>query len=125
MVGEFPELQGVMGSIYASDTSEYKHLASAIEDHYKPKFSGDSLPRDSFGDYSALAEKFEVLIGLFSINEQPTGDKDPFSLRRNAIGIIRILIEKNIAINFIDLIDKNSPKSNQENNKGLPKEKKS
>ena len=119
MVGEFPELQGVMGSIYASDTSEYKHLASAIEDHYKPKFSGDSLPRDSFGDYAALAEKFEVLIGLFSINEQPTGDKDPFSLRRNAIGIIRILIEKNIAINFIDLIDKNSPKSNQENNISL------
>ncbi len=119
MVGEFPELQGIMGSIYASNTKEYKHLASAIEDHYKPKFSGDSLPRDSFGDYAALAEKFEVLIGLFSINEQPTGDKDPFSLRRNAIGIIRILIEKNIAINFIDLIDKNSPKSNQENNISL------
>ena len=119
MVGEFPELQGVMGSIYASDTYEYKHLASAIEDHYKPKFSGDSLPRDLFGNYAALAEKFEVLIGLFSINEQPTGDKDPFSLRRNAIGIIRILIEKNIAINFIDLIDKNSPKGNQEKNISL------
>tara|TARA_B100000482_G_C12613933_1_gene300393 strand:- start:3861 stop:5951 length:2091 start_codon:yes stop_codon:yes gene_type:complete len=119
MVGEFPELQGIMGSIYASSTKEYKHLASAIEDHYKPKFSGDSLPRDLFGDYAALAEKFEVLIGLFSINEQPTGDKDPFSLRRNAIGIIRILIEKNIAINFIDLIDKNSPKGNQEKNISL------
>ena len=119
MVGEFPELQGVMGAIYANNDKKYKHLASAIEDHYKPKFSGDSLPRNLFGDYAALADKFETLIGLFSINEQPTGDKDPFSLRRNAIGIIRILIEKNIALNIIDLIDKNSPKNNQETNMDL------
>ncbi len=96
MVGEFPGLQGIMGAIYASEDVQFKNIASAIEDHYKPRFSGDSLPRDSFGDYTALAEKFETLIGLFSINEQPTGDKDPFSLRRNAIGIIRIIIEKNI-----------------------------
>jgi len=114
MVGEFPELQGVMGSIYASEDAQFKHIASAIEDHYKPKFSGDSLPRDTFGDYAALAEKFETLIGLFSINEQPTGDKDPFSLRRNAIGIIRILIEKNIPLNFSNLIDNHTPKDKKD-----------
>jgi len=114
MVGEFPELQGVMGSIYASEDAQFKHMASAIEDHYKPKFSGDSLPRDTFGDYAALAEKFETLIGLFSINEQPTGDKDPFSLRRDAIGIIRILIEKNIPLNFSNLIDNHTPKDKKD-----------
>lgn len=114
MVGEFPGLQGVMGAIYASEDVQFKNIASAIEDHYKPRFSGDSLPRDSFGDYTALAEKFETLIGLFSINEQPTGDKDPFSLRRNAIGIIRIIIEKNIALNFSDLIDKHTPKDKKD-----------
>ena len=114
MVGEFPELQGVMGSIYASDDIQLKHIASAIEDHYKPKFSGDSLPRDTFGNYAALAEKFETLIGLFSINEQPTGDKDPFSLRRNAIGLIRILIEKNIPLNFSKLIDSQIPKDTKD-----------
>ena len=106
MVSEFPELQGVMGAIYASRDKQYKNIAPAIEDHYKPKFSGDSLPIDIFGSYAAIADKFETLIGLFSINEQPTGDKDPFSLRRNAIGIIRILIEKNIPLNFSSLIDK-------------------
>ena len=114
MVGEFPELQGIMGAIYASEEVEFKDIASAIEDHYKPRFSGDSLPRDSFGDYAAIAEKFETLIGLFSINEQPTGDKDPFSLRRNAIGVIRIIIEKNIALNFSDLIDKHTPKDKKD-----------
>ena len=114
MVGEFPGLQGVMGAIYASEDVQFKNIASAIEDHYKPRFSGDSLPRNSFGDYTALAEKFETLIGLFSINEQPTGDKDPFSLRRNAIGIIRIIIEKNIALNFSDLIDKHTPKDKKD-----------
>ena len=114
MVGEFPELQGVMGAIYASKDVQYKNIASAIEDHYKPKFSGDSLPKNLFGNYAALAEKFETLIGLFSINEQPTGDKDPFSLRRNAIGIIRILIEKNIPLNFSNLIDMHTPKGKKD-----------
>ena len=114
MVGEFPELQGVMGSIYASEDPQFKHIALAIEDHYKPKFAGDLLPRDTFGNYAALAEKFETLIGLFSINEQPTGDKDPFSLRRNAIGIIRILIEKNIPLNFSNLIDNHIPKDKKD-----------
>ena len=113
MVSEFPELQGVMGAIYASRDKQYKNIAPAIEDHYKPKFSGDSLPIDIFGSYAAIADKFETLIGLFSINEQPTGDKDPFSLRRNAIGIIRILIEKNIPLNFSSLIDKYTEEKNQ------------
>jgi len=119
MVGEFPELQGVMGAIYASEDVQFKNIASAIEDHYKPRFSGDSLPRNSFGDYAALAEKFETLIGLFSINEQPTGDKDPFSLRRNAIGLIRILIEKNIPLNFSKLIDKHTPKDKKDSGNNL------
>jgi len=119
MVAEFPELQGVMGAIYASEDVQYKNIASAIEDHYKPKFSGDSLPRNSFGDRAALAEKFETLIGLFSINEQPTGDKDPFSLRRNAIGIIRILLEKNIPLNFSNLIDKHTPKDKKDSGNSL------
>ena len=114
MVGEFPELQGVMGAIYAAKDKQYKNTASAIEDHYKPKFSGDSLPRDIFGNYAAIADKFETLIGLFSIKEQPTGDKDPFSLRRNAIGIIRILIEKNIPLNFSSLIEKHTEGKNEE-----------
>ena len=114
MVGEFPELQGVMGAIYAAKDKQYKNTASAIEDHYKPKFSGDSLPRDIFGNYAAIADKFETLIGLFSIKEQPTGDKDPFSLRRNAIGIIRILIEKNIPLNFSSLIEKHTKGKNEE-----------
>ena len=114
MVGEFPELQGVMGAIYAAKDKQYKNIASAIEDHYKPKFSGDSLPRDIFGNYAAIADKFETLIGLFSIKEQPTGDKDPFSLRRNAIGIIRILIEKNIPLNFSYLIEKHTEGKNEE-----------
>ena len=119
MVGEFPELQGVMGSIYASEDGQFKHIALAIEDHYKPKFSGDSLPRDKFGDYAALADKFETLIGLFSMNEQPTGDKDPFSLRRNAIGIIRILIEKNIPLNFLNLIENHTPRDKKDTGNNL------
>ena len=119
MVGEFPELQGIMGAIYASEDIQFKNIASAIEDHYKPKFSGDSLPRNSFGDYAALAEKFETLIGLFSINEQPTGDKDPFSLRRNAIGIIRILVEKNISLNFSNLIDEYMPNDKEDSANSL------
>jgi glycyl-tRNA synthetase beta chain len=119
MVGEFPELQGVMGAIYASKDKQFENIASAIEDHYKPKFSGDSLPRNTFGDYAALADKFETLIGLFSINEQPTGDKDPFSLRRNAIGIIRILIEKNISLNFSQLIDEHTKDVNQDTSDNL------
>jgi glycyl-tRNA synthetase beta chain len=100
MVGEFPELQGVMGRYYALNENISEEVAFAIEDHYKPRFSRDSLPRSTVGDIVALADKIETLIGLFSIGEKPTGDKDPFALRRQAIGIIRILIDKNIDLNL-------------------------
>jgi glycyl-tRNA synthetase beta chain len=104
MVGEFPELQGVMGRYYAFNENISEEVAFAIEDHYKPRFSGDSLPRSTVGDIVALADKIETLIGLFSIGEKPTGDKDPFALRRQAIGIIRILIDKNIDLNLNSII---------------------
>ena len=118
MVCEFPELQGIMGRYYAIEINESNDFVNAIEDHYKPKFSGDTLPRNKLGDLSALADKFETLISLFSINEIPTGEKDPFGLRRNVIGIIRIIIEKNIPLNFINLINNFFP-SNKEQEKLL------
>ena len=114
MVGEFPELQGVMGHYYALNQGESQSFSQAIEDHYKPRFSGDTLPKDSLGDCMALAEKIETLISLFSINEKPSGEKDPFGLRRNAIGIIRILVEKNIPLDLISIIGKFYP--NKQNN---------
>lgn len=100
MVGEFPELQGIMGRYYALNEKISEEVAFAIEDHYKPRFSGDTLPRNPVGDIVAIADKIETLIGLFSIGEKPTGDKDPFALRRQVIGIIRILTEKNISLNL-------------------------
>ncbi|MSQ80615.1 MAG: glycine--tRNA ligase subunit beta [Candidatus Methylopumilus sp.] len=104
MVGEFPELQGIMGRYYALNENISEEVAFAIEDHYKPRFSGDTLPRSTVGDIVAIADKIETLIGLFSIGEKPSGDKDPFALRRQAIGIIRILIEKNIDLNLNTII---------------------
>jgi glycyl-tRNA synthetase beta chain len=100
MVGEFPELQGIMGRYYALNEKISEEVAFAIEDHYKPRFSGDTLPRSTIGDIVAIADKVETLIGLFSIGEKPTGEKDPFALRRQVIGIIRILTEKNIDLNL-------------------------
>ncbi len=100
MVGEFPELQGIMGRYYALNEKISEEVAFAIEDHYKPRFSGDTLPRSTVGDIVAIADKIETLIGLFSIGEKPTGDKDPFALRRQVIGIIRILTEKDIDLNL-------------------------
>ncbi len=93
MVGEFPELQGIMGRYYARHDGLSDDIAFAIEDHYKPRFSGDELPRNKVGICVALADKLETLVGMFGIGETPTGDKDPFALRRHALGIIRILIE--------------------------------
>ncbi len=94
MVGEFPELQGVMGRYYAAHDGEDALVAEAIEDHYKPRFSGDELPRSDVGFALALADKTETLVGLFGIGERPTGDKDPFALRRHALGILRMLMER-------------------------------
>ena len=104
MVGEFPELQGVMGRYYALHDGFDEDIAFAIEDHYKPRFAGDELPRNETGVYLALADKLETLAGLFSVGERPTGDKDPFALRRHAIGVLRILMEKALPLNFQDLL---------------------
>ena len=93
MVGEFPELQGIMGGYYAQHEGLVDDVAFAIEDHYKPRFAGDELPRNQVGVCVALADKLETLVGLFSIGEKPTGDKDPFALRRQALGVIRMLID--------------------------------
>jgi glycyl-tRNA synthetase beta chain len=91
MVGEFPELQGTMGAYYALHDGHSQQVAQAIEDHYKPRFAGDSLPRSDVGCLLALADKLETLTGMFGIGNLPTGDKDPFALRRQALGVIRIL----------------------------------
>jgi glycyl-tRNA synthetase beta chain len=104
MVGEFPELQGIMGRYYAQYENLNDDIAYAIEDHYKPRFAGDELPRNQVGVVVALADKLETLVGLFSIGEKPTGDKDPFGLRRQALGIIRMLIECKLSLEFSKLI---------------------
>jgi glycyl-tRNA synthetase beta chain len=104
MVGEFPELQGIMGRYYALNDGLSEEIADAIEDHYKPRFSGDSLPRGLVGTVVALADKLETLVGMFGIGQVPTGDKDPFALRRHALGVIRILIEENLPLNMEELL---------------------
>jgi glycyl-tRNA synthetase beta chain len=106
MVGEFPELQGTMGRYYAQHEGLNDDIAFAIEDHYKPRFAGDELPRNKVGIYVALADKLETLVNMFSIGEIPTGDKDPFALRRHALGIIRILIEKGLSFDLRMLIER-------------------
>lgn len=100
MVGEFPELQGIMGRYYAQHEQLDNDVAFAIEDHYKPRFAGDELPRNQVGVVVALADKLETLVGLFSIGEKPTGDKDPFALRRQALGIIRMLIDAKLPMSL-------------------------
>ena len=105
MVGEFPELQGIMGRYYAQHEQLDDEVAYAIEDHYKPRFAGDELPRNQVGVIVALADKLETLAGLFSFGEKPTGDKDPFALRRQAIGVIRLVIENSLQLNTNDLVN--------------------
>jgi len=105
MVGEFPELQGIMGRYYAQHDGLADDIAFAIEDHYKPRFAGDELPRSEVGVCVALADKLETLVGLFGIGEKPTGDKDPFALRRHALGVIRMLIEKNLPLGLDELVN--------------------
>jgi glycyl-tRNA synthetase beta chain len=104
MVGEFPELQGVMGGYYARHEGLRDGVAIAIEDHYKPRFAGDALPRNHTGTVLALADKLETLVGLFGIGQAPTGDKDPFALRRHALGVLRILIEKNLPLSLPEMV---------------------
>ena len=100
MVGEFPELQGTMGRYYALNDGLSPDVADAIEDHYKPRFAGDELPRNEVGVVVALADKLETLMGMFGIGNLPTGDKDPFALRRHALGVIRIMVEKEIPLDL-------------------------
>ena len=104
MVGEFPELQGVMGGYYARHDGLPEPVAQAIEDHYKPRFAGDALPRNLVGVVVALADKLETLVGLFGIGNLPTGDKDPFALRRHALGVIRMLSEKDLPLALDTLV---------------------
>ena len=98
MVGEFPELQGVMGEYYAQHDGEAANVSLAIREHYYPRFAGDTLPESAVGLCVALADKLETLVGLFGVGEKPTGEKDPFALRRHALGILRLLIEKQLAL---------------------------
>ncbi|HEY8050163.1 MAG TPA: glycine--tRNA ligase subunit beta [Ramlibacter sp.] len=98
MVGEFPELQGTMGRYYALNDGLGADVADAIEDHYKPRFAGDTLPRNAVGTVVALADKLETLAGLFAIGQLPTGEKDPFALRRHALGVVRMLMEKDLPL---------------------------
>jgi len=106
MVGEFPELQGIMGGYYARNDGLSVEIAEAIEDHYKPRFAGDDLPRNQTGLCVALADKLETLVGMFGIGNVPTGDKDPYALRRHALGVMRMLSDKNIAIELNTLLQK-------------------
>jgi glycyl-tRNA synthetase beta chain len=104
MVGEFPELQGIMGGYYARHDQLGDAVAIAIEDHYRPRFAGDALPRNDVGLVVALADKLETLAGLFAIGQLPTGDKDPFALRRHALGIVRMLMEKDLRLDLRALV---------------------
>jgi glycyl-tRNA synthetase beta chain len=109
MVGEFPELQGIMGGYYALNDGLPQAVAYAIEDHYKPRFAGDTLPRNDVGVVVALADKLETLVGMFGIGNLPTGDKDPFALRRHALGVIRMLVEKDLALDVAALVQGAAP----------------
>lgn len=104
MVVEFPELQGIMGRYYALHDGLSDDVAFAIEDHYKPRFAGDKLPGNLVGICVALADKLEILVGMFGIGQTPTGDKDPFALRRHALGVTRMLIEKKLEISLQEII---------------------
>jgi len=104
MVGEFPELQGIMGAYYARHDGLREAVADAIEDHYKPRFAGDALPRGEVGLVVALADKLETLAGLFGIGQLPTGEKDPFALRRHALGVVRMLVERALPLSVPTLV---------------------
>jgi glycyl-tRNA synthetase beta chain len=104
MVGEFPELQGVMGRYYALHDDEPREVADAIEAHYRPRFAGDSLPEGAVASALALADRLDTLAGLFGIGQTPTGDKDPFGLRRAALGLVRILVERKLELSLPELV---------------------
>ncbi|WP_426319232.1 glycine--tRNA ligase subunit beta [Pseudoduganella sp. R-43] len=104
MVGEFPELQGIMGTYYARHDGEHEEVALAASEHYQPRFAGDNLPSTATGTAVALADKVETLVGIWAIGLQPTGDKDPFALRRHALGVLRMLVEKRLPLSVSALL---------------------
>jgi glycyl-tRNA synthetase beta chain len=104
MVGEFPELQGTMGRYYAEAQGEPEELAIALEEHYRPRFAGDSIPTTGTGRAVALADKIDTLVGIFAIEQRPTGTKDPFGLRRAALGVLRIVLEARLELNLPELL---------------------
>ncbi|RZI41786.1 glycine--tRNA ligase subunit beta [Herbaspirillum sp. HC18] len=104
MVGEFPELQGIMGTYYARHDGEPDEVALAASEHYQPRFAGDALPSTQTGTVVALADKLETLVGIWGIGLQPTGDKDPFALRRHALGVLRMLVEKRLPLSLKSLL---------------------
>jgi glycyl-tRNA synthetase beta chain len=104
MVGEFPELQGIMGTYYARHDGEPEEVALAASEHYQPRFAGDALPTTNTGTAVALADKLETLVGIWSIGLQPTGEKDPFALRRHALGVLRMLLEKRLPLSISALL---------------------
>jgi glycyl-tRNA synthetase beta chain len=105
MVGEFPELQGIMGSYYAQHDGEDLEVAAACSEHYQPRFAGDALPNSMTGTVLAIADKLETLVGIWGVGLAPTGDKDPYALRRHALGICRLLLEKNLSCSLPELIE--------------------
>lgn len=106
MVGEFPKLQGIMGRYYADHDGEDKAVSEAIEQHYWPRFAGDSVPVHAAGQFVALADRVDTILGIFAIGQKPTGDKDPFGLRRAALGIIRIIVENDLPLDVEMLFEK-------------------
>ena len=105
MVLEFPQVQGIMGKYYAINDGESQAIAQALEDQYRPRYAGDSLPEANIGCAVAISDKIDTLVGIFGINQPPKGDKDPFALRRAAIGVIRIIIEKKLDLDLVTLIN--------------------
>jgi len=105
MVGEFPDLQGLMGRYYALHDGEDSEVAEAIVEHYQPRFAGDALPASPMGQLTSIADKIDTLVGIFSIGEIPTGDKDPFALRRSALGVLRIILEKRLNIDLYNILN--------------------
>lgn len=104
MIGEFPELQGVMGRYYALEQNENSDIALTLDEHYLPRFSGDKLPSNLLGQVLAIADKLDTIVGIFAIGKKPTGTRDPFSLRRHSIGVLRILVEAELNLDLRDLI---------------------
>jgi glycyl-tRNA synthetase beta chain len=104
MVGEFPELQGVMGGYYAEHDGENTDVATALREQYLPRFAGDQLPTTALGQALALADRLDLLVGSFGINQIPTGDKDPYGLRRAALGVVRILVESKLSLDLNEVL---------------------